>query len=222
MPDSIRRHGRRSTASPTGASWGSSAAATSTTCWPWWRSTGSGTPAATASTCAPGGARARARGGSPVARPPRRRGRRARAVGRRDPGARVERKRFAIAVHFRQVDDASTRRRRSGGRRADRHPGLRMTGGKKIFELRPDVDWDKGNALWWVFERPRSRPTGSCRSTSATTRPTRMPSRHSATAASASSWTTATARRTPSTVSRTREVREFLVELAERLEGTEG
>jgi trehalose-phosphatase len=27
-----------------------------------------------------------------------------------------------------------------------------VTGGKKILELRPDVDWDKGRALAWVIE----------------------------------------------------------------------
>lgn len=30
---------------------------------------------------------------------------------------------------------------------------LRKTGGKKVWELRPDVDWDKGRALLWLFER---------------------------------------------------------------------
>ena len=33
------------------------------------------------------------------------------------------------------------------------HPALRKTGGKRIFELRPDVEWDKGSALWSLFER---------------------------------------------------------------------
>ena len=27
------------------------------------------------------------------------------------------------------------------------HPELRLAGGKKIFELRPDIEWDKGLAL---------------------------------------------------------------------------
>jgi len=70
------------------------------------------------------------------------------------PGAWVERKRFAIAVHFRQVDDelvpeveAAVDRVLAGT------AGLRKTGGKRILELRPDVDWDKGRALWWLLER---------------------------------------------------------------------
>lgn len=69
-------------------------------------------------------------------------------------GAQVERKRFAIAVHFRRVapsrvvdveavvDDVLAR-----------HPQLRKTGGKMIFELRPDIAWDKGRAVLWVLKQ---------------------------------------------------------------------
>jgi len=32
------------------------------------------------------------------------------------------------------------------------HPRLRRTGGKKVFELRPDIDWDKGTAVRWLLE----------------------------------------------------------------------
>ncbi|MCU0268991.1 MAG: trehalose-phosphatase [Acidimicrobiales bacterium] len=69
------------------------------------------------------------------------------------PGAWVERKRFAIAVHYRQVDDADIARVEAAvdAALADRR-GLRKTGGKKIFELRPDVEWDKGRALRWLLE----------------------------------------------------------------------
>jgi len=65
------------------------------------------------------------------------------------PGARVERKRFAIAVHDRAVDDPAQRERLADiveevGRS---HDELRSTGGKRIHELRPDIDWDKGRAI---------------------------------------------------------------------------
>jgi trehalose 6-phosphate phosphatase len=65
------------------------------------------------------------------------------------PGARVERKRFAIAVHDRRVDDPGLRARiaRVVEALAAEHPQLRQTGGKRIHELRPDVDWDKGRAI---------------------------------------------------------------------------
>ena len=28
-----------------------------------------------------------------------------------------------------------------------------MTGGRKVVELRPDIDWDKGTALAWIRDR---------------------------------------------------------------------
>lgn len=69
-------------------------------------------------------------------------------------GARVERKRYAIAVHFRQVADADVPGLERVVREiAAEHPDLRVTGGKRIFELRPDVEWNKGTAVTWLFEQ---------------------------------------------------------------------
>lgn len=65
------------------------------------------------------------------------------------PGARVERKRFAIAVHDRMVDDPAQRERLAAivAEIGHAHDELRSTGGKRIHELRPDIDWDKGRAI---------------------------------------------------------------------------
>lgn len=69
------------------------------------------------------------------------------------PGARVERKRFAIAVHYRQVDNGDVAGLEAAVQAlADGSPALRMAGGKKIFELRPAADWHKGAALSWLLE----------------------------------------------------------------------
>lgn len=68
------------------------------------------------------------------------------------PGANVERKRFAIALHFRNVpDDQVERFAEIVDEVARAYPQLRKTGGKKIFELRPDLDWDKGRAVLWLL-----------------------------------------------------------------------
>jgi len=68
------------------------------------------------------------------------------------PGSLVERKRYAVAVHLRRVDPSEHDRIEQAVRAAaERHPGLRVTSGKMIFELRPDVDWDKGTALRWLL-----------------------------------------------------------------------
>lgn len=69
-------------------------------------------------------------------------------------GARVERKRYAIAVHYRQVADADVPALERVVRAvAAEHPDLRVTGGKRIFELRPDVEWNKGTAVTWLLEQ---------------------------------------------------------------------
>ncbi len=69
------------------------------------------------------------------------------------PGAQVERKKFAVAIHFRRVakEQVDLVTAVVDGVLAASE-GLRKTGGKLIFELRPDIDWDKGKALTWLLE----------------------------------------------------------------------
>lgn len=68
------------------------------------------------------------------------------------PGARVERKRFAIAIHYRQVADEDYPTLEAAVlETAPRVPLLRVESGKKIFEFRPDFAWDKGRALEWLL-----------------------------------------------------------------------
>jgi trehalose-phosphatase len=68
------------------------------------------------------------------------------------PGAWVERKRFAVAVHFREVPAEHQDGLEAAVRHAaERHGPFRVTGGKKIFELRPDIDWHKGKAVLWLL-----------------------------------------------------------------------
>jgi len=69
------------------------------------------------------------------------------------PGARVERKRFAIANHYRNVAQKDVPRVEAAVREVlGMHERLRMSGGKKVFELRPDIEWDKGRAVLWLLE----------------------------------------------------------------------
>ncbi|GAB4585660.1 trehalose-phosphatase [Nocardia sp. IFM 10818] len=67
-------------------------------------------------------------------------------------GIRVEHKRFAVAVHYRQVAEAQVEEVVSIVHELARHSGLRMTGGRKVVELRPNLDWDKGTALRWILD----------------------------------------------------------------------
>ena len=68
-------------------------------------------------------------------------------------GSWVERKRYAVAVHYRQsAAEAEALIRTATEEVAAAHPELRLAGGKKIFELRPDIDWDKGLAVLHLLE----------------------------------------------------------------------
>lgn len=68
-------------------------------------------------------------------------------------GANVERKRFAIAVHYRNVADSEVPFVQQIVRDVlGSHGRLRRTGGKKIFELRPNIHWHKGRAVLWLLE----------------------------------------------------------------------
>jgi len=69
------------------------------------------------------------------------------------PGAQLERKHFSVAAHYRNVNqndafkvavvvDAV----------AARHRELRRINGKKVYELLPDIDWNKGRAVLWLLE----------------------------------------------------------------------
>ena len=66
-------------------------------------------------------------------------------------GAQIERKKFAIAVHYRRVAESEYPIVEEAVRAVA--PGvldLRVTTGKMIYEFRPDFDWDKGRALQWL------------------------------------------------------------------------
>ena len=63
-------------------------------------------------------------------------------------GCIVERKRFSIAVHHRRVAQRNVRAVQEAFEdTAELEPRLRRSHGKKVFELRPRLDWDKGAAV---------------------------------------------------------------------------
>lgn len=68
-------------------------------------------------------------------------------------GVLIEPKRFAISVHFRLADPFDVPFiERSVDEAAAAVPGLRKAYGKMLFELRPEFDWDKGQALLWLLD----------------------------------------------------------------------
>lgn len=68
-------------------------------------------------------------------------------------GVWVEQKRYAVAVHFRQAPPGTEAKLSNLVENvARKHPALKSSGGKKIFELRPNLAWDKGRAVLWLLE----------------------------------------------------------------------
>src|SRR5438034_11515042 len=68
-------------------------------------------------------------------------------------GARMERKRFSIAAHYRNVNESDVPKvERAVSEVAARYRELRKMDGKKVYELLPDIDWDKGKAVLWLLE----------------------------------------------------------------------
>jgi len=70
-------------------------------------------------------------------------------------GVQIERKRYAIAVHYRNVAEKDVKTVKNKVetlvRKSD---GLKKGEGKKIVEVKPDVDWHKGKAISWMLNMP--------------------------------------------------------------------
>ncbi len=68
-------------------------------------------------------------------------------------GVQLERKHFTIAIHYRHVPEADVSTVLDiVSTVQELCPTLRHTGGKKVVELRPLLDWDKGTTLFWLLE----------------------------------------------------------------------
>jgi len=67
------------------------------------------------------------------------------------PGVLLERKRFCLAVHYRLVDPGREMEvAEAAAEVAEASPRLRLGRGKKVFELLPAIQWDKGLAVNWL------------------------------------------------------------------------
>lgn len=68
------------------------------------------------------------------------------------PGILIENKLYSVAVHHRRVEHAHLATINAAiGEVLGARPGLRRTVGKKVLELSPAVEWDKGRALRWLM-----------------------------------------------------------------------
>ncbi|MBF9254782.1 trehalose-phosphatase [Pontibacter sp. 172403-2] len=76
-------------------------------------------------------------------------------------GVLVELKRYAIAVHYRNVPDNQVDRLlQITNEVIAQYPELKKGPGKKIMELKPNLDWHKGKAVEWLLEELNLNQTG--------------------------------------------------------------
>lgn len=69
------------------------------------------------------------------------------------PNAEVENNKFCVSVHYRNCDPAMYAAVQAcvDGVVA-RYDCLRMTKGRKVFEVRPNIEWDKGKAVEYLLD----------------------------------------------------------------------
>lgn len=68
------------------------------------------------------------------------------------PGALVEHVKYTISSHYRLVSEKDFVRVKQAVEDILRdYPQLRKTDGKKVFEIRPVINWDKGKAVEWIL-----------------------------------------------------------------------
>ena len=76
------------------------------------------------------------------------------------PGVVVEHKRFGVAVHYRNAARDRVGEVAAAVRAAGQRDALRVTTGREVIELRPDIDWDKGKTLRWVIDHLQHAGSG--------------------------------------------------------------
>ena len=70
-----------------------------------------------------------------------------------DKGVQIDRKRYAIGVHYRNAKQENVPAiKQKVDKIISENEGLKKGAGKKIVELKPDVDWHKGKAVLWIME----------------------------------------------------------------------
>lgn len=69
-------------------------------------------------------------------------------------GTLLERKKYSLAIHYRLVDPEHVKDVEAlVDRTLQKEPKLKKGLGKMVFELKPDIEWDKGQALLWLIKR---------------------------------------------------------------------
>lgn len=69
-------------------------------------------------------------------------------------GVLIEEKKFSVAVHYRLADEKKhlSKITRVVNAVIQNNKELRLMSGKKVFELLPNIEWNKGMAIRWIME----------------------------------------------------------------------
>lgn len=70
-------------------------------------------------------------------------------------GAFLEDKGLTLSIHYRLAPDRAEEVRETVLEAVDGRPGLRVTEGKMVLEVRPRVEWDKGRAVLFLLDQMR-------------------------------------------------------------------
>ncbi|CAA7410823.1 unnamed protein product [Spirodela intermedia] len=69
------------------------------------------------------------------------------------PGSKVENNKFCVSVHYRNVDETNWAAiAQLVHDTLKQYPRLRLTYGRKVLEIRPVIDWNKGKAVEFLLE----------------------------------------------------------------------
>ncbi len=69
-------------------------------------------------------------------------------------GVQIDRKRYAIGLHFRNARPGDEKVvYREAEAVLNEYGGFKLGEGKKILEVKPDLDWHKGKAVHWILDR---------------------------------------------------------------------
>ncbi|MFC1632147.1 trehalose-phosphatase [Candidatus Omnitrophota bacterium] len=69
-------------------------------------------------------------------------------------GLFIEEKKFSLALHYRLVKQESdlVKIKQEADKIIQQDQTLRLISGKKVYEILPDIDWDKGQAIRWLMQ----------------------------------------------------------------------
>jgi len=74
-------------------------------------------------------------------------------------GVKIERKRFSVATHYRNVSQDSQKHVTGTVEKlCSKFSDLKTSRGKKVIEMRPKLSWDKGRALIWLTKEITQDP----------------------------------------------------------------